>query len=71
METTNQILHQPPQRRVTPLDATKAAALLIEQVSANTAAIEQLGRRFDEFAGAYLNARFPYGRPTDRWARRR
>jgi hypothetical protein len=29
-----------------------------------------LRRLFDEFAGAYLNARFPYGRPTDRWPRR-
>lgn len=27
-------------------------------------------RRFDEFAGAFLNARFPYGKPTDRWGRR-
>jgi hypothetical protein len=29
-----------------------------------------LRRLFDEFAGAFLNARFPYGRPVDRWARR-
>jgi hypothetical protein len=27
-------------------------------------------RLFDEFAGAYLNARFPFGKPTDKWARR-
>jgi hypothetical protein len=24
-------------------------------------------RLFDEFAGAFLNARFSYGKPTDRW----
>lgn len=25
---------------------------------------------FDQFAGAFLNAKFPFGKPTDRWARR-
>jgi hypothetical protein len=25
----------------------------------------------DEFAGSYLNAKFPYGEPDDRWRRRR
>lgn len=29
-----------------------------------------LRRLFDEFAGVFLNARFPFGKPTDRWARR-
>ena len=24
-------------------------------------------RLFDEFAGAFLNARFPFGKPVDRW----
>jgi hypothetical protein len=33
-------------------------------------ALERLERRFDEFAGTYLNARFPFGKATDRWARR-
>ena len=25
---------------------------------------------FDKFAAAYLNARFPHGKPTDQWGRR-
>ena len=29
-----------------------------------------LRRLVDDFAKAHLNARFPYGVPTDRWARR-
>ena len=29
-----------------------------------------LRRMFDEFAEVFLNAKFPYGKPTDRWARR-
>jgi hypothetical protein len=33
-------------------------------------AIERLDQHFDEFAGVFLNAKFPYGKPTDRWARR-
>jgi hypothetical protein len=33
-------------------------------------ALERLERTLDEFAGAHLNARFPYGTPRDRWARR-
>lgn len=28
-----------------------------------------LRRLFDAFAGTFLNAKFPYGRATDRWAR--
>ena len=28
-------------------------------------------RRRDEYRAAYLDARFPYGKPTDRWSRRR
>lgn len=27
-------------------------------------------RLFDDFVGTFLNARFPYGKPTDRWPRR-
>lgn len=34
------------------------------------ASLERLERRFDEFARVYLNARFPYGKPEDRWRRR-
>ena len=28
-------------------------------------------RLLDEFFGSFLNAKFPYGKPTDRWPRRR
>jgi hypothetical protein len=27
-------------------------------------------RLFDEFAGVYLKAKFPFGKSTDRWGRR-
>ena len=30
-----------------------------------------LRQLLNEFCGEFLNARFPYGRATDRWARRR
>jgi hypothetical protein len=40
------------------------------QVEQLIAALRRLERRFDEFAAAYLNAKFPYGRPVDRWRRR-
>ena len=40
----------------------------LEQI---TIAIDRLTRRFDEFARAFLNAKFPYGDGhTDRWSRR-
>ena len=39
------------------------------QIERLVTAIERLERRFDEFAGAFLNAKFPYGKPTDRWPR--
>lgn len=32
--------------------------------------IRSLRRLFDEFAGSYLNARFPYGKGNDRWSRK-
>jgi hypothetical protein len=31
--------------------------------------LESQTRRFDEFARTLLNAKFPYGMPTDRWPR--
>lgn len=34
------------------------------------AELRTISRRLDEFAGAYLNARFPYGKGNDRWSRR-
>lgn len=30
-------------------------------------ALQEFLRLFNDFAKAYLNAKFPYGRPTDRW----
>jgi hypothetical protein len=32
--------------------------------------LERLNDRFDDFAGVFLNAKFPYGKATDRWGRR-
>ncbi len=42
-----------------------------QQLARIAAALERLERRFDEFARVFLEARFPFGQPTDRWARRR
>ena len=32
--------------------------------------LARLERLLDEGIGAYLNAKFPYGKPVDRWSRR-
>lgn len=59
---------RPTTRRTEPPPPDHGAA----QIARLTAAVERLERRLDEFAGAYLNARFPYGDGrTDRWGRRR
>jgi hypothetical protein len=42
----------------------------LEQIERLIRVIERLEERFDQFAGAFLNARFPYGKPVDRWRRR-
>lgn len=69
--TTNQILHHQPRRPARPLDeGSNAALMLIEEVRRNTAAIEKLARLFDAWADASLNAKYKFGRPTDRWAPR-
>jgi hypothetical protein len=39
----------------------------LRQIRAEQAALRKL---LDEFVGVFLNAKFPYGRATDRWARR-
>jgi len=31
--------------------------------------VESLRQLFDQFAGVFLNAKFPYGKATDRWGR--
>lgn len=41
-----------------------------EQIERLIAAIERFERKCDEFFGSYLNAKFPYGKPVDRWSRR-
>jgi hypothetical protein len=41
-----------------------------QQLARIEASLKRLERLFDEFAGVFLNAKFPYGKPTDRWARR-
>jgi len=40
-----------------------------EQIERLIRAIEKFTDRFDEFASVYLRARFPYGKPIDRWRR--
>ncbi|PYR45625.1 MAG: hypothetical protein DMF89_24525 [Acidobacteria bacterium] len=44
---------------------------VIAELRALRAEVHGLCERFDRFAAAYLAAKFPFGRPTDEWARRR
>ena len=32
--------------------------------------LERIEQLLDEFAGAFLKAKFPHGKPVDRWSRR-
>jgi hypothetical protein len=41
-----------------------------DELARIAAALERLERRLDDFFGAYLDAKFPFGRPVDRWRRR-
>lgn len=50
--------------------ATPSARDVLDELRATRRELAALRRLFDEFAGVYINARFPYGKPTDRWARR-
>jgi hypothetical protein len=43
----------------------------LEEMRAIRVELAALRRLFDEFAGVFLNAKFPYGKGTDRWARPR
>jgi hypothetical protein len=64
----NQILTRNPEpRATTSLDELRAIRAELAANRAETAALRKL---FDHFAGTFLNAKFPFGRPTDRWARR-
>ena len=42
-----------------------------EALAAILASLQRLEDRFDEFARTYLAAKFPYGKPVDRWGRNR
>ena len=62
---------RPPDTRPSPMEVS--LALLREQnglLQTITERLQKLYELRDEAYGAYLNARFPYGRPTDRWGRR-
>jgi hypothetical protein len=41
-----------------------------EQVERFIEEVKQLRTLLDEFSGVFLSAKFPYGKPTDRWGRR-
>jgi hypothetical protein len=43
---------------------------ILAELRAMRAEQQELRRLLDTFMGTYLNARFPYGKHTDRWARR-
>lgn len=43
---------------------------VVDELRAIRRDLAGLRKILDDFAGAYLNARFPYGKPSDRWARR-
>jgi hypothetical protein len=51
------------------LPKTEPRQLDPEQIERLIRAIERFEKRFDEFADAFLNARFPFGKATDRWRR--
>ena len=42
----------------------------LEELRAIRRELAALRRLVDEFAASYLNARFPHGKPADRWSRR-
>ena len=52
------------------LSRTHADSNTLEELRQIRAELAALRRLFDHFAGIFLNARFPYGKPVDRWSRR-
>jgi hypothetical protein len=52
------------------LEQTEPSATPTELLARILERLERLDDRLEDFARVHLNARFPYGRPTDRWARR-
>jgi hypothetical protein len=51
-----------------PPDAPYDKAAL-DELKAIRRELAALRRLFDEFSGAFLNAKFPFGKPADRWRR--
>jgi len=48
----------------------EALAAIIEALNTIIEQNRRSDERFDEFTKTYLDARFPYGKATDRWGRR-
>jgi len=61
---------EPPHTKIRTSDLERKVDALNEHVAALAHQIAALYRMLDEGIGSYLNARFPYGKPTDRWRRR-
>lgn len=73
-----------PPRNIPEKPPRRPAALCTCDVARVRRAIHRMSRQLDalrldlgelrslihEASGVYLNAKFPYGRPTDRWSRR-
>jgi hypothetical protein len=59
-------IHEDADRRNSPTTNEK----ILFELHATRAELTALRRLFDQFAGAFLNAKFQYGKPTDRWAPR-
>ena len=49
----------------------EALAAIIQALNTIIEQNQRSERRFHEFAKTYLDARFPYGKGTDRWSRSR
>ena len=53
-------------------NSTPTQTAIIDLLNRIVRMLEREGRHTDEYRGAYLNARFPYGDgKTDRWGRRK
>ena len=52
-----------------PPDDPRREAVLAE-MKEQTRLLKEILGLFDEFAGAHLNAQFPFGKAADRWRRR-
>ncbi len=66
MEDSNTRPSAPPRNRPPAIDDD-----LLAEVRGIRLALVKLTEVLDAFAGVFLNTRFPHGKPTDRWGRRR